>query len=100
MALDCECARCLRPFRFEVKINQWVLDLAAEGPDKAAAKDESVDLTPYLREAILLEFPQHPLCDSSCAGLPKRAEAKNQKNEESGRAPEASAWAELNKIKF
>jgi uncharacterized protein len=100
MILDCECARCLKPFRFGVKIPEWLLHLPAEGPEKAVLTDDVVDLTPYLREAILLEFPQHPLCDSDCAGLPKRADANSQKTEGSGLAPAASAWAELNKLKF
>jgi uncharacterized protein len=100
MALDCECARCLKPFRFRLKIPDWLLHLPLEGTEKAAVKDDAVDLTPYLREAILLEFPQHPLCDSDCAGLPKRADASSQKNDGSGPMPEASAWAELNKLKF
>jgi len=100
MGLDCECARCLKPFRFRLKIPDWLLHLPAEGPEKAVVEEEVVDLTPYLREAILLEFPQHPLCHSDCAGLPKRAEASSQKTEGSGAMPEASAWAELNKLKF
>jgi uncharacterized protein len=100
MALDCECARCLKPFRFRLDIPDWLLHLPAEGPDKPVLKDDLLDLTPYLREAILLEFPQHPLCDSNCAGLPKRAEANNEQKAGPGRTPETSAWAELNKLKF
>ena len=86
MALDCECARCLKPFGYRL--------------DKPVLQDDALDLTPYLREAILLEFPQHPLCQSDCEGLPRRAEASSQKTEGSGRTPKASAWAELNKLKF
>jgi len=100
MTLDCECARCLKPFRFRLKIPDWILHLPSEGPEKAVVKDDAVDLTPYLRETILLELPQHPLCDSECAGLPRRADASHQINDGSGPMPEASAWAELNKLKF
>jgi uncharacterized protein len=99
-ALDCECARCLKPFRFQIEVPDWLLDLPLEGPESPPLKDDLMDLTPYLREAILLEFPQHPLCDDNCAGLPKRADANNRQPEMSGRTPEASAWAELNKLKF
>jgi uncharacterized protein len=99
-ALDCECARCLKPFRFRVRIADWLLHLPAEGPEKPVVQDDAVDLTPYLREAILLEFPQHPLCDGACAGLPRRANANSPKQDGSTPAPEASAWAELNKLKF
>ena len=100
MALDCECARCLKPFRFRLKLPDWLLHLPADGPDKPVLKDDLLDLTPYLREAILLEFPQHPLCDSNCAGLPRRAEDGGGQKDGAGRTPETSAWAELNKLKF
>jgi uncharacterized protein len=100
MALDCECARCLKPFSFRLAIPDWLLHLPSDGPERAVLQDDVVDLTPYLREAILLEFPQHPLCQSDCEGLPKRADASGQKTEGSGQMPMASAWAELNKLKF
>jgi uncharacterized protein len=100
MALDCECARCLKPFQFRLKIPDWLLNVPSDGPEKPVLKDDLMDLTPFLREAILLEFPQHPLCDSNCAGLPRRADANSRQKDGSGQAPEASAWAELNKLKF
>jgi uncharacterized protein len=100
MVLDCECARCLKPFPFRLKIPDWLLHLPADGPDKPVLNDDLLDLTPYLREAILLEFPQHPLCDGNCAGLPSRADGGNEQEKRAGRTPETSAWAELNKLKF
>jgi uncharacterized protein len=100
MALDCECARCLRPFGFRLDLPDWLLHLPDEGPEKPVFQDDTLDLTPYLREAILLEFPQHPLCRSDCEGLPQKAAAGSQKTEGSGQTPKASAWAELNKLKF
>ncbi len=100
MTLDCECARCLKPFGFRLDLADWSLHLPADGPDQPVLQDEALDLTPYLREAILLEYPQHPLCQSDCAGLPQRAEAGSQKTEGSGQTPKTSAWAELNKLKF
>ena len=100
MGLDCECARCLKPFRYRLKIGEWLLHLPADGPEKPVLKDDLMDLTPYLREAILLEFPQHPLCDDSCAGLPMRAETGGKPKDGAGRTPETSAWEELNKLKF
>ncbi len=32
-------------------------------------KNDCVDLTPWVREDILLGFPQHPLCRPDCGGL-------------------------------
>jgi len=60
-----------------------------------------VDLTPFAREDILLEFPQHPLCDPECSGLPNSSVGKAKKNSGAGKTEAgSSAWAELNKLKF
>ena len=96
MALDCECARCLKPILFQVELPEWSALLPLEGDEKVAVKDDSVDLTPYMREDILLEFPQHPLCEADCAGLPNRV-AENT-NGQGG--TESSTWAALNKLKL
>jgi uncharacterized protein len=98
ITLDCECARCLKPFQHRIEIDHWTAHLPLEGPEKADIKDELADLTPYLREDILLQFPQHPLCEAGCAGLPNRA---NDTKSKGGAQTEASsAWAALNKWKF
>ena len=44
--LDCECARCLKAFRFPLKMADWMLHLPTEGPEKAVLTDDVVDLTP------------------------------------------------------
>ena len=59
-----------------------------------------MDLTPYLREDILLEFPQHPLCEADCAGLPNRAEKEAGSATGAGQTPGSPVWSELNKLKF
>jgi uncharacterized protein len=100
MTLDCECARCLKPFQFRLVLANWTLHLPLDGPEKAELKNDTVDLTPCLREDILLEFPQHPLCEADCAGLPNRLDATNEKKDEPGGTHSGSAWAELNKLKF
>jgi uncharacterized metal-binding protein YceD (DUF177 family) len=98
MVLDCECARCLKPFQHRIEMPEWTAHLPLEGPDKAAIKDDLADLTPSLREDILLEYPQHPLCAAGCAGLPNR----DAKDKTKGASPteSSSAWSELNKLKF
>jgi uncharacterized protein len=98
--LDCECSRCLKPFQFHLTLPDWTLVLPLDGEEKAVLKNDLVDLTPYLREDILLEFPQHPLCEADCAGLPDQVAAGSKKKAEPGQTPVASAWAELNKLKL
>jgi len=98
LTLDCECARCLKPFQHRIELEDWTAHLPLAGQEKAARKDDLADLTPYLREDILLELPQHPLCEAGCAGLPNRA--KDNKTKGASQTEGSSAWAELNKLKF
>ena len=98
LTLNCECARCLKPFQHHLELDPWTAHLALEGPEKAAIKDDLADLTPWVREDILLEFPQHPLCEAGCGGLPNRG--KEDKAKGAGQTEGSSAWSELNKLKF
>jgi uncharacterized metal-binding protein YceD (DUF177 family) len=56
------------------------LHLPLEGEDKVPVDNDCVDLTPFVREDILLEFPQHPLCKPDCGGIENknRASPKNR----------------------
>lgn len=98
LTLDCECARCLKPFPHQIRLDPWVAHLPLGGPEKAAIKDDLADLTPNLREDILLEFPRHPLCGPDCGGLPNQA--KENKTTAAGLTNNSPAWSELNKLKF
>ena len=93
--LDCECARCLKSFEQELDFDHWAVHLPLTGEEKAEIVSDSVDLTPYIREDILLAFPQHPLCESDCGGLKNQLAAGADQIEEP-----SSAWAELNKLKL
>ena len=97
ITLDCECARCLKQFMQAVKLENWTAHLPLEGPEKVAIQGDFVDLTPQIREDILLEFPQHPLCGADCQGLPNRSKEKKSSG---GQTNGSSAWSELNKLKF
>jgi uncharacterized protein len=92
LSLACQCVRCLKSFQTKLILDPWALHLPLEGEDKATVDNDSIDLTPYVREDILLKFPQHPLCRQDCRGL-KEISKKNCDGNE-------SAWAELNKIKL
>jgi uncharacterized protein len=97
--LDCECSRCLKPFKYELNLDPWAVLLPLEGEDAVPVVNDCIDLTPILREDTLLAFPQHPLCKTECSGLPKANKTVSKPSlEEDPEAP--SAWAELNKLKF
>ncbi len=100
LTLDCECARCLKPVAYRLELELWACHLPLEGEEQVPVANDCVDLTPYVREDILLEFPQHPLCKPECGGLPRSAPGRKKSTGGSGQTKEASAWAELNKLKF
>src|SRR3954462_2537366 len=94
LTLDCECVRCLKPFKYNVKLDHWAAHLPLEGDEKVSVENDFVDLTPFIREDILLELPRHPLCRTDCGGLKKSAKKPVAKQEN------PSTWAELNKLKL
>src|SRR5882757_5808221 len=102
LKLDCQCVRCLKDFEFELELDPWTLHLPfepLEGEEATTIKNDCVDLTPHMREDILLGFPQHPVCRPDCDGLKQASIGKARKtagNDES----KPSAWAELNKLKL
>lgn len=96
ITLDCECARCLKPYLHPINLKNWISHIPLEGEEKALVVNDCVDLTPYVREDILLAFPQHPLCKHECGGL---SDASLNPEKAPDSVP-ASAWAELNKLKF
>jgi uncharacterized protein len=101
LTLECECARCLKPFQHRLELPDWAAHLPLEGEEKTPMTNDCVDLTPFIREDILLEFPQHPLCSAECRGLPEKLPGKTNQTGSAGQVKDvSSAWAELNKLKF
>ena len=94
--VTCTCARCLKNYAHEIALDEFTIDLPLEGEDKAAVVNDCVDLTPFIREDILLAFPQHPLCDTECSGLPITITEPDREKNGVG----DSAWSALNKLKF
>ena len=52
-----ECVKCLRAFETTLTVPDFAAQVELEGR-------ESVDLTPEIREDILLVLPSHPRCDA------------------------------------
>jgi DUF177 domain-containing protein len=96
LALECGCVRCLKPFTRELELMAWTCLLPFEGEDRVTVNNDCVDLTPYAREDMLLEFPRHPLCKPDCRGL----ETTTVKAQETADEIAPSAWAELDKLKL
>ena len=97
LTLKCQCVRCLKPFTHKLELKPWTCHLPPEGEEQITVVDDCVDLTPFAREDMLLEFPQHPLCKPDCGGLKGAKTGKACKIADEI-AP--SAWAKLNKLKL
>lgn len=64
------CRRCLNPAggTLEVPVREhYTAD--GDGEDTYPLHDDDVDLEPLVRDAVLLELPQAPLCRADCQGL-------------------------------
>lgn len=65
-----ECVRCLIDIEFPLDVRFQELYLYGEpDEDELALEDEILDLEPVLRDAVVIELPQNPLCNQECPGL-------------------------------
>ena len=74
-----QCARCLEGFTFRLtapfsfvfvpRVSRWTGDADAGDVDLYSYAGDEIDLSPSLREHILLSLPTLPLCDEGCLGL-------------------------------
>jgi len=112
-ALKLECARCLEPFEHRMVHNlAFVVKLMRRGelsgPDGESSDDyfvvsdsaEEFDITPIVRERIMLSLPLKPLCDQSCKGLcPKCGVNRNTETCDCGNERVDERWSGLAKLK-
>jgi uncharacterized metal-binding protein YceD (DUF177 family) len=100
LELRCACVRCLKVFTQRLDLRDWAVHLTREGAEAVKVVNDMIDLAPFLREDVLLEFPQHPLCEEGCKGLPGIKEGGIRQAGGDRREDGSSAWAELNKLKL
>ena len=101
LPLRCQCVKCLKTFYYRLELPKWALHLPLQGEEAVPIANDCADLTPFVREDILLEFPRHPVCNPECRGLPGTSIGKARKaGNTNPSAADLSAWAELNKLKF
>lgn len=97
---DCLCVRCLKPLQHRLRLADWACHLPLSGDDAATVSNDCVDLTPYIREDILLGLPQHPVCKPECRGLTISPGGKPKSASSQEATPSTSAWTELDKLKL
>lgn len=65
-----ECRRCLRPIdAVAVAEVHELYQVKVTDPDAFPIEHDQIDLEPMVREAVLLELPDTPVCRPDCAGL-------------------------------
>lgn len=92
--LEFECVSCLERFRYPVHLPAFACQIELPG-------SETVDLTPAIREDILLALPPHPRCDwngeTECKGARNASFGEGGEGRESDReAPHT--WAALDQL--
>jgi uncharacterized protein len=87
--VELSCVSCLEKFVYEIQVPAFAVHTELEGP-------ETVDLTPFIREDLLLNLPAHPRCDREgnrvCRG--KRSETVPEDTKRK------SDWSALDKLKL
>jgi uncharacterized protein len=68
------CARCLRPFdrEFRVEVRELFAPGAPKDADDYPITEGHIDLEPMVRDTVVLDMPFSPLCRPECLGLCER----------------------------
>jgi uncharacterized metal-binding protein YceD (DUF177 family) len=87
--VELRCVSCLEKFVYEIQVPAFAVHTELHGP-------ETVDLTPFMREDLLLNLPAHPRCDRDgnrvCKTKQPETVAQDMKQK--------SDWSALDKLKF
>ena len=87
--VELNCVSCLEKFVYEIHVPAFAVHTELEGP-------ETVDLTAFIREDLLLNLPAHPRCDRDGNRVckVKRPETVEQDTKRK------SDWSALDKLKL
>jgi len=90
--VELRCVSCLERFPYTIQVPAVAMHTELKGP-------EMIDLTPFLREDILLNLPAHPHCDRESgrvcrAAIPKHSKLEEQEQE----AKREHDWEALDKL--
>jgi hypothetical protein len=83
------CVTCLKSFNHEIRVPAFALHTDLPGP-------EIIDLTPFIREEILLNLPAHPHCDRDGGQICEVTQAKTGEPDAKAKAD----WSALDKLKI
>jgi DUF177 domain-containing protein len=90
---ELRCVRCLESFPFDIEVKDFAVHTELAGP-------EAVDLTPFMREDILLNLPAYPHCDREGGRVCPAVEAIKQPNESAALEERPPNWSALEKLEL
>ena len=91
--VELQCVSCLQNFVHKVVVPAFALHTELHGP-------ETIDVTPLMREDILLNLPAHPHCDRDGERVCQapHAESSEETEAEVAERKRQAAWAALDKL--
>jgi uncharacterized metal-binding protein YceD (DUF177 family) len=87
--VELRCVSCLERFVHEIQVPAFAVHMDLPGP-------ETVDLTPFMREDLLLNLPAHPRCDRDAGRVCKPKQIETAPRD----AARKSDWSALDKLKL
>lgn len=92
--VEVACVACLEKFTYEIKVPAFAVHMELHGP-------ETVDLTPFIREDVLLNLPAYPHCDREGGRKCAKAEIELTSAQKQDReAKREHDWEALDKLKL
>jgi len=91
--VELRCVRCLESFLFKIEVKEFAVHTELTGP-------EVVDLTPFMREDVLLNLPAYPRCDREggrICPMPVATQTGEDRGVLEVRPPD---WSALDKLKI
>jgi uncharacterized protein len=87
--VELRCVSCLEKFVHEIQVPAFAVHTELHGP-------ETVDLTPLMREDLLLNLPTHPRCDKNGNQVCKAKRTQTPEQD----IKRTSDWSALDKLKI
>jgi uncharacterized metal-binding protein YceD (DUF177 family) len=87
--VELRCVSCLENFVHEIQVPTFAVHTELHGP-------ETVDLTPFMREDLLLNLPAHPRCDRDGNRVCKAKQPKTVEQDTKVKLD----WSALDKLKL
>ena len=89
--VELHCVRCLEAFPYDIRVNDFSLHTELTGP-------EEVDLTPFMREDVLLNLPPYPHCDREGGRICPVPEAEVTAEDQGALEARPPDWSALDKL--